>query len=121
MKEFLKKHKYKLISVCSFLFVLLVWQLVTDVFHLVSPVMLPSPAKILDTLWYKLTGGTVPDGSSLFENIWSSLKIALGGYAVGVLIGVPLELAWRGADALNFLQNPYLILSVQYQLWPGFH
>lgn len=80
MKELFQKYKFQLISVCSFLFVLLVWQLVTDVFHLVSPVMLPSPTKILNTLWYKLTGGTVPDGSSLFENIWSSLKIALGGY-----------------------------------------
>ena len=88
MKGFFEKYKYKLISACSFLFVLLVWQMVTDVFHLVSPVMLPSPAKILGTLWYKLTGGTVPDGSTLLENIWSSLKIALGGYGVGVLIGV---------------------------------
>ena len=76
MKELFQKYKFQLISVCSFLFVLLVWQLVTDVFHLVSPVMLPSPTKILNTLWYKLTGGTVPDGSSLFENIWSSLKIS---------------------------------------------
>ena len=34
--------------------------------------MLPSPTKILNTLWYKLTGGTVPDGSSLFEDISDS-------------------------------------------------
>ena len=48
MKLFLQKHKYKWISACSFLFVLLVWQIVTDVFHLVSPVMLPKPCKNLE-------------------------------------------------------------------------
>ena len=47
--------------------------------HLISPLMLPSPAKILDTLVYKIMGGTNPDGATLFENIWASLKIALGG------------------------------------------
>ena len=120
MKELFQKYKFQLISVCSFLFVLLVWQLVTDVFHLVSPVMLPSPTKILNTLWYKLTGGTVPDGSSLFENIWSSLKIALGGYVVGVLIGVPWESEWHGAAALSCLQSLCLILSVLFQHLHGF-
>lgn len=97
MKAFFKKYRYQWVSACSFLTVLLIWQLATDVFHLVSPVMLPSPSKILDTFWYKLTGGTVPDGSDLLSNIWSSLKIALGGYAVGVLVGVPLGIgmAWN--------------------------
>ena len=52
MKEFLKKQQYRLISLGSFLFVLLVWQLCTDVFHLISPMMLPSPAKIMETLIY---------------------------------------------------------------------
>lgn len=106
MKGFFEKYKYKLISACSFLFVLLVWQMVTDVFHLVSPVMLPSPAKILGTLWYKLTGGTVPDGSTLLENIWSSLKIALGGYGVGVLIGVPLGVGMAWSRKFELFAKP---------------
>lgn len=106
MKEFFQKYKYKLISVCSFLSVLLIWQLVTDVFHLVSPVMLPSPTKILDTFWYKLCGGTVPDGSSLLQNVWSSLKIALGGYAVGVLIGVPLGVGMAWSRRFELFAKP---------------
>lgn len=106
MKHFLQKYKYSLISVCSFLFVLLVWQMVTDVFHLVSPVMLPSPSRILSTLIYKLTGGTVPDGATLFQNIWSSLQIALGGYAVGVLIGVPLGVGMAWSRRFELFAKP---------------
>ena len=106
MKQFLHKYKYILISVCSFLFVLVVWQLVTDVFHMVSAVMLPSPTKILETFVYKLTGGTVPDGATLFQNIWSSLQIALGGYAVGVLIGVPLGVGMAWSRRFELFAKP---------------
>lgn len=106
MKSFFETYKYKLISACSFLLVLLVWQMATDVFCLVSPVMLPSPTKILGTFWYKLTGGTVPDGSTLLENIWSSLKIALGGYAAGVLIGVPLGVGMAWSRKFELFAKP---------------
>ncbi len=91
------KTKYALISAASFLTVLLIWYLVTDGLHLVSPLMLPSPVKVAKTFVYKLFGGVNPDGASLLANIWASLKIALGGYAVGVLVGVPLGvgMAWN--------------------------
>ena len=106
VKDFLYKHKYPLISVCSFLFVLLVWELITDVFHVINPMMLPSPAKIFETLIYKLTGGVNPDGATLFQNIWASLKIALGGYAVGVLIGVPLGVGMAWSRRFELFAKP---------------
>ncbi|MEG0178254.1 MAG: ABC transporter permease [Oscillospiraceae bacterium] len=106
MKNFLKKYKYKLISVGSFLSVLLLWELVTDVFHLVSPMMLPSPAKVLDTFIYKITGGVNPDGASLFAHIWASLQIALGGYVVGVLIGVPLGIGMAWSRRFEMFTKP---------------
>lgn len=106
MKQFCQKHKYKLVSFCSFLSVLLIWQLVTDVFHWVSPMMLPSPTKVFDTLVYKLMGGKNPDGATLFENIWASLKIALGGYTVGVLIGVPLGIGMAWSRRFEMFAKP---------------
>ena len=106
MKQFLKKQKYHLISIGSFLFVLLVWELCTDVLHLISPMMLPSPAKIFSTFVYKLKGGTNPDGATLFQNIWASLKIALGGYAVGVLIGVPLGIGMAWSRRFELFTKP---------------
>lgn len=93
MKKNSKSLKFKILSVCSVVIVLIIWQLVTDVFQIVSPFMLPSPLKVLETFMYKLTGGKNPDGANLIQHILSSLKIALGGYAVGVTIGVPLGIA----------------------------
>ena len=55
--------------------------------------MLPSPAKVLNTFIYKLCGGVNPDGATLLQHIAASMKIALGGYVVGVIIGVPLGIA----------------------------
>ncbi|EJW92381.1 taurine ABC transporter, permease protein, partial [gut metagenome] len=106
MKEFGKKHKYTLISIASFATVLLIWELVTDVFHLISPLMLPSPAKIFETLIYKISGGTNPDGATLLENILASLKIALGGYVVDVVIGVPLGIGMAWSRRFELFAKP---------------
>ena len=110
MKPFFSKHKYTVISACSFVFVLSIWQLVTDILHLVSPVMLPSPTTIVETFWYKLSGGTVPDGSSLIQNILSSLKIALGGYVVGVVIGVPLGVGMAWSRRFELVAKPLFVI-----------
>jgi len=68
--------------------------------------MLPSPAKIFSTLVYKLKGGTNPDGATLFQNIWASLKIALGGYVVGVAIGVPLGIGMAWSRRFELFAKP---------------
>ena len=93
MKKKSRDLKYKLISIFTVVIVITIWELVTDVLKIVSPFMLPSPLKVLNTFIYKLTGGTTPDGANLIQHILASLKIALGGYAVGVFIGVPVGIA----------------------------
>ena len=96
MKGFFEKNKYRLISLCS----------VTDVFHLISPMMLPAPGKVLETFIYKLTGGVNPDGGSLLQHIVSSMKISLGGYFVGVLIGVPLGISMAWSRKFELFAKP---------------
>ena len=59
MKEIAAKYKYRILSVCSVITVLFIWEMATDILHLISPMMLPSPAKVLDTFVYKLTGGSI--------------------------------------------------------------
>lgn len=105
MKGILAKYKYRLVSVCSVIAVLCIWEMVTDVFHLISPMMLPSPAKVLSTFIYKLTGVN-PDGATLFQNIAASLKIALGGYAVGVAVGVPLGIGMAWSRKFEMFAKP---------------
>ena len=106
MKGFFEKNKYRLMSLCSVAGALLIWELVTDVFHLISPMMLPAPGKVLETFIYKLTGGVNPDGGSLLQHIVSSMKISLGGYFVGVLIGVPLGIAMAWSRKFELFAKP---------------
>ncbi|HEY4537432.1 MAG TPA: ABC transporter permease [Erysipelothrix sp.] len=88
-----REKNYKLISALSVFTVLFVWWLVTDGLHLVSHLILPSPILVVKTFLYKLFGGVNPDGSTLLQHIAASLKIALGGYLAGILVGVPLGIA----------------------------
>lgn len=106
MKKKTTHMKYTIISFCSFAAVILLWELITDVFHLVSPMMLPSPAKVLQTFIYKLRGGVNPDGATLVQHILASLKIALGGYAVGVLVGMPLGIAMAWNRKFEMFAKP---------------
>lgn len=87
--------KYYIISACSLLIFLLVWELVTDVFQVFPAYAMPSPKKTLVAFLNKLTKKS-PDGSTLFVHIGASLQVALTGYLLGALIGIPLGIlmAW---------------------------
>jgi ABC-type nitrate/sulfonate/bicarbonate transport system permease component len=90
-----KKSNYAWLSVLSVGTVLVIWWLVTDGLHLVSTIAMPSPVKVLQTFFVKLYD-PAPDGSTLIENIEASLQVALSGYALGLVIGIPLGIlmAW---------------------------
>jgi len=96
MKD-LQKHpkKYAIMSACSLIGFLIVWELVTDVFHVFPDYSMPSPFQTLKSFIIKLYS-TSPDGSVLFIHIAASLQVALSGYALGALIGIPLGIlmAW---------------------------
>lgn len=95
MEKMLKSSKYKLISIASVLVGILIWQLITSGFELVKPNILPAPGLILKTFIKKLYEPN-PEGGTLFVHIASSLKVALSGYGLGVIIGIPLGIvmAW---------------------------
>lgn len=90
-----KYTKLRIISIISIILFILAWQLVTDVFHLVKPYSLPSPAKVLSSFLKKITSKS-PDGSTLLQHIWASLQVALLGFVAGSVIGIPLGImmAW---------------------------
>ena len=106
MKKPAANIKYRILSVLSVITVLFIWELVTDILHLISPMMLPSPAKVLNTFIYKLCGGVNPDGATLLQHIAASMKIALGGYVVGVIIGVPLGIAMAWNRKFEMFAKP---------------
>ena len=92
MKKTKKKTKYLLISTASILTVIFVWFLCINVFHLKSELVFPGPAKVFQTFIQKMTT-KAPDGATLPQHLWASIRVALLGYALGALVGVPLGIA----------------------------
>ncbi|WP_440896723.1 ABC transporter permease [Amphibacillus sp. Q70] len=100
-KQEKRKEKWQL-AMLSFLGLFLffvVWQLATE-FGLVNPRLLPPPTRILETLVFKM-GNPEPDGNVIFVNIFASLQVALSGFFLANIIGIPLGLImgwWPGIE-----------------------
>jgi NitT/TauT family transport system permease protein/taurine transport system permease protein len=90
-----KKKNYIWISVVSVVLFLSLWYLVTAILKIFPSTTLPNPLAIFRTFIRKMTS-TAPDGAALPEHIGSSLRIAMSGYFLAVIIGTPLGIvmAW---------------------------
>ncbi len=96
------KAKYLLISLFSLSLFIFVWYLVTDILHTFPPQALPSPTKVVTTLVNKFSR-RAPDGGTMMEHVFASLQLALYGFSLGAVIGIPtgIAMAWyRKADLL---------------------
>lgn len=94
------KYRDVALSISGILLLLLIWEALVA-FHVVDSRKLCSVLEIFKLFIVKLTDPN-PDGSVLMVNIWSSLKIALTGYALAIVIGIPMGwlMGWyRGFDA----------------------
>ncbi|MDR2023348.1 MAG: hypothetical protein LBQ71_08895 [Hungatella sp.] len=80
-----RKNNYWWLMVLSIVMFVGVWWLCCDVLKMTKSSTLPGPVTIGATFIKKLTS-TAPDGATLPEHIFSSLKIAMGGWAMGVII-----------------------------------
>lgn len=100
-----KELKYVLISVVSITTAILMWYVCTAVLELVPPKTLPDPLKVLSTFVQKLSNKN-PDGGTLIEHTLASLKVALSGYGLGVLIGIPLGIMMAWYDGVDRYVRP---------------
>ena len=93
----MKKQKSYIwiLSILSVIGFVGIWWFCCDVLKLTSSSTLPGPVTVIKTFIAKLSS-SAPDGATLPQHIGSSLKIALGGWALGVVIGTPLGIcmAW---------------------------
>ena len=87
----MKKQKSYIwiLSILSVIGFVGIWWFCCDVLKLTSSSTLPGPVTVIKTFIAKLSS-SAPDGATLPQHIGSSLKIALGGWALGVVIGTPL-------------------------------
>lgn len=86
------QKKFTVISIVSLTAFLVFWYLCTDILQLASPLSMPGPLTVARAFVFKLTSKN-PDGGTLFQHIFKSLQIALMGFGLGVLVGVPLGIA----------------------------
>lgn len=98
-------NRYLLLSVLSICVGVFVWWLVTDGLGLFRSNVLPSPVKVLNT-FIKKTYQTKPDGATLLQHLIASLKVALGGYIIGAVVGIPLGIFMAWNDKIDMLVRP---------------
>ena len=100
-----KSYYYYAISVITIAVFILVWYLCCDVFKIVNTRLLPSPVTILKSFikkWYT----PAPDGGTLGTHIISSLVVVFSGYALGVVIGLPIGIAMAWYKKVDYIVRP---------------
>lgn len=100
-----KKNTYRGLSVLSVLLFLGIWWLCCDVLKMTKSSALPGPEMVVDTFIKKLTS-SAPDGATLPEHIFSSLKIAMSGWAMGIVIGTPLGILMAWYKKIDLFVRP---------------
>jgi ABC-type nitrate/sulfonate/bicarbonate transport system permease component len=97
--------KYTVYSILSIFTFLLIWYLSTSVFGFINTRVLPGPDIVLKTLIGKFTNPN-PDGKTLLVHIKSSLQVALTGYGIGLVIGVPLGICMAWYKKFDYFARP---------------
>ena len=100
-----KKIKFAIVSSISLFCFFLLWYVCTAVLHLKPEYILPSPVQVFKAFIVKL-GAKAPDGATLFGHIAASLKVALSGYLLGAVIGVPLGIAMAWFHKVDLFMTP---------------
>lgn len=104
-KEKEKTGKYKIVSVISIAVFLAIWEVCTDILHLAPASMLPSPISVLETFIQKLYDPS-PDGATMIEHMAASMEIALIGYVLGALVGIPLAILMGWYENIDMFVRP---------------
>ncbi|MFV0503989.1 MAG: ABC transporter permease [Lachnospirales bacterium] len=100
-----EKRKFTIISIISIITFFTIWELATDVFHIMPDYSLPSPVKVFRSFIDKFTNRN-PDNGTLTQHILTSLKVALSGYFLGAFVGVPLGICMAWYKKIDLFVTP---------------
>lgn len=95
----------RLVPVIAIVVAIIIWQLITT-FQLVSPIALPTPISVWQTLISLLTTGFA--GQTIFTDIGVSALRILVGFLAAVIIGVPLGLLMGRSQVVFQIIDPFL-------------
>ena len=101
--------KRTLVATVFFLALVLIWQAATMTGRW-SPVLLPPPQAVIEYLWDALQDGTLIEGTRV------TLQRLLIGYAIGIVIGLPLGLLTSTSD---YFQDTVGALALGLQTLPS--
>lgn len=105
VKKKLKFTKYTLISVIAVAAFVFVWWLITDGLGMFKSNVLPSPVKVAETFIQKCYQKK-PDGATLLQHLFASLKVCLAGYMLGAVIGIPLGIFMAWIEKVDMIVRP---------------
>lgn len=86
----------------TFLSILLIWELGTRLFQ-VPTYVLPPPSRIA-------TGFNAVDASRWLEHVWATLRVALLGFGVAILISLPIAIGLAKSRLLSRALYPLLVV-----------
>jgi len=93
-----------LLGALSILVFLVIWQLLCT-FEVVDAKFLASPLDVIRTIAVKVADPK-PEGNTLFVNIFASFQLALTGFLLAALIGMPLGLLMGWYKPIDKLVRP---------------
>lgn len=88
-KERRRKNKYLMVSVLTMVVFLLIWELCSDVLHLMPSCSLPSPVASVKAFITKFYDRS-PDRGYIWQHALASLQVVVIGSGLGIVIGIPL-------------------------------
>lgn len=100
-----ENRKFFIISIISLVTFFLVWELATDVFRLMPDYSLPSPVKVFKSFINKFSNQN-PDNGTLQQHVFTSLKVALSGYLLGAVVGIPLGICMAWVKKIDLFVTP---------------
>lgn len=98
------KIKQILLSVAGLIVFFGLWQFAVKT-ELISSRSLSAPSDVLNTFFMKLTSIN-PDGATLITHFLMSFKLAITGFAVAIIIGIPLGLLMGYFKAFDLYATP---------------
>lgn len=100
-----RNRKFAVISIVSVTLFISIWEILTDILKIFPSYALPSPFKVASSFITKLNG-KAPDNGTLFQHILASLQVALTGYTLGALVGIPLGIFMAWFRKFNMVATP---------------
>ncbi|AFC99990.1 putative ABC-type nitrate/sulfonate/bicarbonate transport system, permease component [Methanocella conradii HZ254] len=102
MMEYISVPRWSkvLLQISGLLFIILLWELVTGVFHVFKWIVLPPPTDVFLTMF-----SMALDGSLFINAGWSLLRVLLG-FLVASAVAVPLGVAMGWLPELSYIVDP---------------